>query len=230
VAEAAGAAAGVLVLDPVSAVGVVAEAAGADAEVPVAAVGVAVEVAEAAVDAAEVTAELAVDAAEVTAEVADVVAEAAGAAAEVLVRPVGVVAEAAGAAAEVLVPDPVPVVTGPERTADTVAAWACRENASKMTRIPAATIATCTARQAMRRKIGCGMSSSRTTGKDRGKPDPTPAAHHQQPQTRGAHLFRPISLWSPGTGDSRSVHQCTYCSVTTVHNQLRSGKGLADVE
>jgi hypothetical protein len=35
-------------------------------------------------------------------------------------------------------------------TADVeVAAWACRENTSRMVRIPAAKIATCTARQAM---------------------------------------------------------------------------------
>jgi hypothetical protein len=47
-----------------------------------------------------------------------------------------------------------------------VAAYACRENTSKMTSIPAATIATCTARRATCRKIGCGMSSSRTTGTD----------------------------------------------------------------
>jgi hypothetical protein len=35
-----------------------------------------------------------------------------------------------------------------------VAACACRENASKTARIPTAKIATCTARQAMCRKIG----------------------------------------------------------------------------
>ena len=45
-----------------------------------------------------------------------------------------------------------------------VAAVACRENTSKRTRIPAAAIATCTARQAMRRKISCGMSSSAPPG------------------------------------------------------------------
>ena len=48
-----------------------------------------------------------------------------------------------------------------------VAACACREDASKTTRIPAATIANRTARRAMYRKIGRGMSSSRTTGTDR---------------------------------------------------------------
>jgi hypothetical protein len=45
-----------------------------------------------------------------------------------------------------------------------VAACACRENASKRTRMPAATIAACTARQAMRREISCGMSSSAPPG------------------------------------------------------------------
>jgi hypothetical protein len=45
-----------------------------------------------------------------------------------------------------------------------VAACACRENASKRTRMPAATIATCTARKAMRRDISCGMSSSAPPG------------------------------------------------------------------
>ena len=41
-----------------------------------------------------------------------------------------------------------------------VAACACRENTSMITKIPAATIANCTARKAMQRRIGCGMSSS----------------------------------------------------------------------
>ena len=39
-----------------------------------------------------------------------------------------------------------------------VAACACRENTSMMMKIPAATIASCTARRAMRRAIGCGMT------------------------------------------------------------------------
>ena len=45
-----------------------------------------------------------------------------------------------------------------------VAACACRVNASKTTRIPAAAIATCIARRAMCRKIGCGMCSSPPPG------------------------------------------------------------------
>jgi hypothetical protein len=82
--------------------------------------------------------------------VAGVVAEVAGS---------GAGAELAGAAGVVA------EVTGVEVTE--VAACACRENTSKTTRIPAATIATCTARRAMRRKIGCGMSNSRTAGTNR---------------------------------------------------------------
>jgi hypothetical protein len=76
--------------------------------------------------------------------------------------PVPAAAEVAGATAEVAAE--VAEVTGEEVEVVAVAACACRENTSKTTRIPAATIATCTARRAMRRKIGCGMSSSRTTG------------------------------------------------------------------
>jgi hypothetical protein len=41
-----------------------------------------------------------------------------------------------------------------------VDACACLENSIMMTKIPAATIASCVARMAMRRAIGCGMSSS----------------------------------------------------------------------
>jgi hypothetical protein len=42
----------------------------------------------------------------------------------------------------------------------TVDACACLENSIMMTKIPAATIASCIARRATRRAIGCGMSSS----------------------------------------------------------------------
>jgi hypothetical protein len=41
-----------------------------------------------------------------------------------------------------------------------VEACACLENSIMMTKIPAATIASCIARRATRRAIGCGMSSS----------------------------------------------------------------------
>jgi hypothetical protein len=134
---------------------------------------------------AELAGAVAADAAEVAgagavvAEVAGVVAEVAGSgagaelagaadAAEVagavaadaaVVAGAGAGAELAGAAGVVA------EVTGVEVTE--VAACACRENTSKTTRIPAATIATCTARRAMRRKIGCGMSNSRTAGTNR---------------------------------------------------------------
>ena len=47
-----------------------------------------------------------------------------------------------------------------------VAACAWRENTSMMTSIPAARIATCTARRATCRKTGCSISSSRTTRTD----------------------------------------------------------------
>jgi len=67
-------------------------------------------------------------------------------------------AEVAGAAAELA-----------DVTADCgeVAACACRENTSKTASIPAATIATCTARRAMCRKIAWDTSSSRSVGRDR---------------------------------------------------------------
>jgi hypothetical protein len=45
----------------------------------------------------------------------------------------------------------------------TVDACACLENSIMMTKIPAATIASCIARRAKRRAIGCGMSSSPLT-------------------------------------------------------------------
>lgn len=42
-----------------------------------------------------------------------------------------------------------------------VAACACLENTSMITKIPAATIASCTARRAMRRAMGCVMTAPR---------------------------------------------------------------------
>jgi len=91
-----------------------------------------------------VTAEVTVPETDVTAEAAEVV----GAAVEVLegvlvLHPVLVVVPVT---AEVIVP--VTEVTEPEQEPleGVVDADACRENTSKMTSIPAATIATCTAR------------------------------------------------------------------------------------
>jgi hypothetical protein len=52
---------------------------------------------------------------------------------------------------------------GADPTGDRVSrvdACACLENSIMMTKIPAATIASCIARRATRRAIGCGMSSS----------------------------------------------------------------------
>ena len=47
------------------------------------------------------------------------------------------------------------------------AACACRENTSKTASIPAATIATCTARRAMCLKVAWDTSGSRFVGRDR---------------------------------------------------------------
>jgi hypothetical protein len=120
-----------------------------------------------------------------------VAGEVAGAAAEVLVPgPEPVTVEAglvlgpeAGEVADPVAAETVPLAAAvadlpacvsvevtdvvPEPVPGTVAAWACRENASKTTRIPTAAIATCTARRATCRKIGSGMSGSRTTGQTR---------------------------------------------------------------
>ena len=127
-------------------------------------------------------------AAEVTGLVADVAAEVAEVTAEVA-EVTGNVVEVTGNVVEVVEPVLVPhaalvlvPVTGEASVPVTgeasvpvseagqgllggaVAADAWRENASKASMIPAATIATCTARRAACRKIGSGMSSSRTTG------------------------------------------------------------------
>jgi hypothetical protein len=149
----------------------------------------------------------------VAADVACVAAEVAGAVAEVTADVTDVVAEVVLAAGE---------ATVLELAVGAVAACACRESASKMMKIPAATIATCTTRQAMCRKIDCGMSSSRSTGRDRIRPQ-LPIS--SGPKHAGRNLLGAISPWSPGTGDSQSVHQCTHCSFINVQRQLRSGKG-----
>jgi hypothetical protein len=106
--------------------------------------------------AAAVTVEVA---AELTADVADVAVEVVEDATE----------EVVDVTAEVSV-----LVTGeaagPEGVAveGAVAACACRENTSKTTRIPAASIAHCAARRAARRKASCGIGGSppRETGPD----------------------------------------------------------------
>jgi len=108
---------------------------------------------------AELTAEETGDVAELVGVVAELVV------AELMAELTGDVAEVTGDVAEVTgdVAELTVDVT-PERgdvgSVSEVAACACRENRSMITNIPAATIASCTARRAMRRTIGCGMSSS----------------------------------------------------------------------
>jgi hypothetical protein len=142
--------------------------------------------------AGEVTAEVAgltgevtgMTAGEVTGEVAEltveVTGEVAGLTGEVAVEVAGDVAvETGDVAVELVVAEVTAEVTGDvaeltgEVTAERddvgdgvseVAARACRENRNMITNIPAATIASCTARRAMRRTIGCGMSSSHPPG------------------------------------------------------------------
>jgi len=95
--------------------------------------------------------EVACEAVEETGDVAELTAEATGFVAELT-------AEVTGDVAELTVE-----VTAESRdpgSVSEVAACACRENRSMITKIPAAAIASCTARRAMRRRIGCGMSSS----------------------------------------------------------------------
>lgn len=79
-----------------------------------------------------------------------------------------------------------------------VAACACRENTSMIMKIPAATIASCTARKAMRRTIGCGISSS-----------PSPGRGIRAPVTG---VLEPRSP-RPSQGDPPNL---TCCSVNTV--------------
>jgi hypothetical protein len=100
----------------------------------------------------EVAAELTADVADVTVEVvADVTEEVVDVTAEVSVLVTG-----AAAGPEVVAVD------------GAVAACACRENTSKTTRIPAASIAHCAARRAARRIASCGIGGSppRETGPD----------------------------------------------------------------
>jgi hypothetical protein len=148
---------------------------------------VAAVVADAAVEVAGVAAEVAGVADVVAAEVVGVVVPepvVAAEVADVAVEVAEVAAEVADATAEVAAE--VTEVAVPEPMAGTVAARACRENASKTIRMPAAVIATCTARRAMCRKIGCGMSSSPTQD----RPDPATSSQQQRPQTRRHPVFQ----------------------------------------
>src|SRR5262249_43687640 len=105
--------------------------------------------------------------------VGELTAEATGDAAELM-------AEVTGDAAELTAE-----VTGERgdvgRVSD-VAAWACRENRSMTTKIPAATIASCTARRAMQRRIGCGMSSSHSPETGRGTRAPLAGVQSRAPR------------------------------------------------
>jgi hypothetical protein len=114
-------------------------------------------------DVAELTAELSGDVAELAAEVTGDAAEP--------------TAEVTGDAVELTVE--VTVESGDPSGVSEAAACACRENRSMITNIPAATIANCTARRAMRRTIGCGMSSSHWPETGRGT-----RAHYQGFQSR----------------------------------------------
>jgi hypothetical protein len=110
------------------------------------------------------------EAVEETGDVAELTAEVTGDVAEPTAEVTGDVAE------------PTAEVTaerGDPGSVSEVAACACRENRSMITKIPAAAIASCTARRAMRRRIGCGMSSSHSPGTGRG-----PRAHNQGFQSR----------------------------------------------
>jgi hypothetical protein len=139
-------------------------------------------------------AELAVDAAEPTVEVTG---EVTGAAAEPTAEVTGDVtaptAEVTGdgtdptAADDVAPVDAVDVCV--EVSGDNAAEAACagRENSSMIAKIPAATSAACTATRAMRRTIGCSMSSS--ARRETGPPAYPPAAaeNHAHPDLLFGH-------------------------------------------
>jgi len=92
----------------------------------------------------------------------------------------------------------------PGKGESSVAAWACRENRSIITKIPAATSASCIARRAMRRAIGCSKTAPHLAGR--------PDLSHVPVETR---LHVPRSL--------RSIPTC--CTATNVQcvQQVRQG-------
>ncbi len=67
-----------------------------------------------------------------------------------------------------------------------VAACACREDSRRRTRIPAAAIATCTTRRAMRRTIGCGIATPELAGTGQTR---LLLPHHQGPKPLPGGLF-----------------------------------------
>jgi colicin import membrane protein len=114
-------------------------------------------------DVAELTVEAAADGAELTVEVigdaAEPAAEVTGDAAELTVEATG---DAAEVAVEVAV-EAVEVCVDVRGGSAAVDACAGRENISMIVKIPAAASAACTATRAMRRAIGCSISSSHST-------------------------------------------------------------------
>jgi hypothetical protein len=136
-----------------------------------------------------------------------------------------VTAEVVLVTAEVTVPEP-----GLE--AGAVAACACRENTSKTTRIPAAAIATCIARRAMCRTIGCGMSSSPTT-RQTGPGSSCPSAAARNAQTNPCfRLFRwghPEPDICVRTEPYRNVHAVRPPPYSTDSGQARERRITADL-
>jgi len=94
----------------------------------------------------------------------------------------------------------------PGKGESSVAAWACRENRSMITKIPAATSASCIARRAMRRAIGCSKTAPHLVGR--------PGSDTRVQGKRDSHVPR-----SP-----RSIPTC--CTATNVQLFSRSGKGF----
>ena len=109
-------------------------------------------------------------------------------------------AEVTGAVADVVLEPELARLAG-----GLVAACACREKTSKTTRIPAAAIATCIARRAMSRMIGCGISSSPLPGQTRlSVPLVSDPKHASEPFFGSffSEITRKRTL--------RSVRECTY--------------------
>jgi hypothetical protein len=97
-----------------------------------------------------------------------------------------------------------------------VAACACRENRSISTKIPAATIASCTARKAMRRTIGCGITSSHSPETGRGTRARYRGFSHAHPGQ--AKLARKLDMLfghhrtAPWRDQARRIAPFTECS------------------
>jgi hypothetical protein len=147
-------------------------------------------------DAAEPTAEVTGEAAEPTAEVTGDVAEPTD---DVTVEEAEPTVEEAVDAVEVCFDD--------RGASAAVAACAGRENSSRTTKIPAAASAACIAVRAMRRTIGCDMSSS--TRRETGPPacPPAVATHHARPDLLFGHHRTVLSPIRQGVSRGRRT-QC----------------------